>query len=430
MEINRKELARQVELLTVRTDKFKTGVFSVTLAVPMKKETAAANALIGDVLYRGCRRYPDIESISLATDELYGASVGPSVRQRGESQCVCFSASFIDDRYALDGTAVLEPVLELMGELLFDPVTEKGIFREEYVRSEGLNLADQIRARKNEKRGWAIFRLTQEMCAGEAYALDKLGTAEEAEGITARELWDRYQALLKEARVIFYYGGAASPERVEEAVRASFAPLITDREADLSCTVKSGPEGDVRRVTEGMDVAQGQLTLGFRTGGVTMDHPDFPALLVCNAAYGATPNSRLFLNVREKLSLCYYASSLMDKIKGLLVVSSGVEFEKFPVAEEEILAQLDSIRRGELTEEELTAARKTVVSSLRSCLDSQGRLEDHWTTQLLAGRSLRGPDELVDGVERVSGEDVRRVAECLRLDTVYRLTGKEEAACG
>lgn len=425
MEVFRKPLAENVDFLSIRTDKFKTGVFSVSLAVPLRRETATANALVGDVLYRGCRRYPNIEAISLAADELYGTSLGPSVRQRGESQCVCFSASFIDDRYALDGTAVLESALALVGELLLDPVTENGIFRDDYVKSEGLNLADQIRARVNEKRGWSIFRLTQEMCAGEPYALDKLGDAEEAENMTADVLWERYHTLLKEAKVVFYYGGAASPERVEEAIRDSFAPLITDRSVKLACVVKDKPAGGVREVTDYMDVTQGKLALGFRTGGITADHPDYPALLVCNALYGATPNSRLFMNVREKLSLCYYAGSMMDKLKGLMVVSSGVEFEKFGVAKEEILAQLDAVRRGDFAEEELVGAVRAVTASLQTCLDSQGRLEDHWVTQLLSGGAEQGPETLIGPVERVTAADVSRVAGLLSLDTIYYLTGKE-----
>ena len=425
MEITCTQLARRVELICVRTDKFKTGVFSVTLAVPLKAETATANALVGDVLYRGSRKHPDIESISLATDELYGASLGPSVRQRGESQCIGFSASFLDDRYALDGTAVLEPVLELMGELLLDPLTENGIFREDFVRGEGANLADQIRARVNDKRSWSIFRLTQEMCAGEPYALDKLGNADEAENMTAGHLWEQYQTLLREARVIFYYGGAAPAQRVETAVKSSFAPLITHRDTRLSCSVTAAPEGEVRRVIDEMDVSQGKLALGFRTGGITAQHPDYPALLVCNALYGGTPNSKLFLNVRERLSLCYYASSVMDKLKGIMVVSSGVEFEKFSVAENEILAQLDAVRRGDMSESELTAAKRAVVASFQTCLDSQGRLEDHWTTQAISGGALEGPDRFVESVEQVSAEDVMRVAGQIQLDTVYRLSGKE-----
>jgi predicted Zn-dependent peptidase len=425
MEVFRRSLAEGVELVSVRTDKFKTGVFSVSLVLPMQEEHMTATALFGDVLYRGSRLHPDIESISLATDELYGASVGPFVRQRGESQCVGFSASFLDDRYALDGNAVLEPVLALMGELLLDPATEGGVFREEFVRSEGANLADQIRARVNDKRGWSVFRLTQEMCAGEAYALDKLGRAEDAENMTAQRLWERYQTALKQGKVVFYYGGSASPERVEEAVRASFAPLLTDRDVELTCSVKAKAEGHVREVVDRMDVTQGKLALGFRTGGIVAGHPDYPALLVCNAMYGGTTNSKLFLNVREKLSLCYFASSMMDKLKGLLVVSSGVEFEKFQVAKEEILAQLDAVRRGDFTQEELTAAKQALTGSLSACLDSQGRLEDHWTTQAVSGGEMTGPETLIEPVEAVTAEDVCRAARSIQLDTVYYLTRKE-----
>ena len=426
MEMFHRSLADGVELITVRTDQFKTGVFSATLAAPLAAETATGNALLGDVLYRGSRSHPDMEAISLAEDELYGASVGPGIRQRGESQCVAFSGSFIDDRYSLDGAAVLESALALTGELLLDPVTEKGVFREDYVKSEGANLADQIRARVNEKRGWSIFRLIQEMCAGEAYALDKLGDAEQAGQMTAQALWARYQALRSEARVVFYYGGAAGPDRVEEAVRESFAPLIVPREGALACQVKARPDGPVRQVTDRMEVTQGKLAMGFRTGGITLGHPDYPALLVMNALYGGTSTSKLFLNVRERLSLCYFASSMLDKLKGVMVVSSGVEFDKLDLAQEEILAQLEAVRRGDFTAQELEAARRAVSSSLRSLPDSQGRLEDYWTTQLLSGRRLEGPDALLAPVEKVGADDVVRAARAVELDTVYRLMGKEE----
>ena len=427
MERIHKELAPGVELLCVRTDKFKTGLFSVSLVTPLRQETATAHALISDVLYRGSEKYPDIEAISVATDELYGASVGPSVRQRGESQSVCLSASFIDDCYALDGTGVLEPTLELLGDLLLHPVTENGVFREDFVRMEGVNLADQIRARINEKRSWSLFRLTQEMCAGEAYALDKLGSAEEAETISPERLWECYRNLLSRARVIFYYGGSADAGRVEEAVRASFGPLLTPREMKTDCLVLAEPAGEVREVTDRLDVTQGKLAMGFRTGGVTMGHPDYPAMLVFNALYGGTTNSRLFLHVRERLSLCYFASSMLDRIKGLMVVSSGVEFDKFSVAREEILAQLEEVCQGNFTEEELEAARQAILSGLRSGVDSQGRMEDYWVTQMLGGGELTAMDELAAPVERVTAADVMRVARGMRLDTVYYLSGKEEA---
>lgn len=424
MEMFHRPLADGVELVSVRTDKFKTGVFSVSLAVPMAAETVTGNALLGDVLYRGSRTHPDIEAISRATDELYGASVGPGVRQRGESQCVCFSGSFIDDRYSLDGTAVLEPALALTGELLLDPDTADGAFRTDYVAGEGANLADQIRARVNEKRGWSIFRLTQEMCAGEAYALDKLGDAEQAEHMTAAALWQRYQALLGQARVVFYYGGAAHPDRVEEAVRASFAPLIRPRLGKLECQVKARPDGPVRQVEDRMDVTQGKLAMGFRTGGVTCWEEEYPAMAMCNAVFGGTTLSKLFMNVREKLSLCYYASSTLEKMKGLILVSSGIEFDKFQQARDEILHQLEEIRQGNMEDWELEGTRRTMIGAHLATLDVQDRQEDFWLGQTAAGLET-GIEELVAQLEQVTREQVAQAAQKLELDTIYFLKGTE-----
>lgn len=426
MERFHKTLAEGVELVMTQTKQFKTGVFSVTLTTPLQEDTATAYALIPDVLYRGSRTHPNIESLSAATDELYGASLGPAVRQRGESQSVGFQCSFIDDHYALDGMAVLEPALALVGEILLDPYTVDGVFDAEFVSSEGSNLADRIAARINDKRSWSIFRLVQEMCSQERYAVDKLGDAQRARAMTAGELWRHYQTLLAHSHVTFYYGGSAELDRVEQAITRSFAPLLQDRQAPVECQVVAKPEHEqVREVTDVLDVTQGKLALGFRTGGIAVNHPQLPALLVCNALYGGTAHSKLFINVREKMSLCYFASSLLDKIKGLMVVSSGVEFSKFSVAKEAILSQLEAIRQGEFTEEEMQAAIRSVVNALVSRKDSQGLMEDDCVTTSLTGGDPTQVDDLAQQVEQVRKEHVVAVAQVLALDTIYYLTGEE-----
>ena len=158
-----------------------------------------------------------------------------------------------------------------------------------------------------------------------------------------------------------------------------------------------------------------------------MGHPLYPALLVCNALYGGTAHSKLFRNVREKLSLCYFASSMLDTIKGLMVVSSGVEFVDFGRAEQAILDQLEAVRRGEFTSEEHTAAIRAVINGLVSRKDSQGQMEDDCVTQLLACGQWTDPKKLAKDVERVTPQQVSQMAQIIELDTVYRLTGREGA---
>ena len=215
-------------------------------------------------------------------------------------------------------------------------------------------------------------------------------------------------------------------ERVEQAIAAAFAPLLQGREAPVMCQVLARPVHEaVQEVTDVLEVTQGKLALGFRTGGIAVNHPQLPALMVCNALYGGTAHSKLFTNVREKMSLCYFASSLLDKIKGLMVVSSGVEFSKFSVAKDAILAQLDAIRRGEFAQEELQAAIRSVVNALTSRKDSQGLMEDDCVTVALTGGDPTDVDDMARRVEQVTRQDVVNVAQGLALDTVYYLTGEE-----
>ena len=423
--MSRQKLMDRVYLTCIPSEKFKTSFLSAQIAAPLEKETAGCNALMVNVLSRGTVRCPDMASIGRELDLLYGARLEPTVRKKGENQLFGFVASCIDDRFLPKGEKLLEKLTDLLGEFFCMPVTRGGRLLEAYVESERENLADMIRSDINDKRAYAARRLLEEMCAGERYAVDKLGDGAQAKAMTAEALWTAYQALLPAAKVTFYYGGSAGPERVEEAVRRSFAPLLTGRTAPVDCQVEPEPRGPVRTVVDSLDVTQGKLAMGFRTGGITMGSGGYPALLVCNALYGGSANSKLFLNVREKMSLCYYASSMLDKVKGLMVVSSGVEFAQFDRAQEAILDQLEAVRRGDFTQEELTAAIRTVTGSLRGRQDSQGQMEDDRLTGVLFHAAAGEDGELIKAVEAVTADQVAGAAQKLKLDTIFRLTGKE-----
>ncbi|MGM9607721.1 MAG: EF-P 5-aminopentanol modification-associated protein YfmF [Oscillospiraceae bacterium] len=425
MDVLQKELLPGVTLTALRTDKFKSSCLSLTLLAPMDAQTVTANALLPSVLRRGSQAHPDTRSLSAALDDLCGGTLEVSVRRQGETQCVGFVGSFLDDAFSPDGTPILESAAALMGELLLRPVTENGVFRADYVSGEGRNLADRIRAQINDKRQYAIKRLTEQMCEGEPYGLDKLGFADEAAAVTPQQLWEHYQALLRTAPIALYYCGSAPVERVEKALTDALSGLPERAVVQLpACTAVARPVEKVRYFEDALDVTQGKLALGWRTGGITIRSGEYPALLVLNAVYGGTTTSKLFMNVRERLSLCYFASSLLDKQKGLMLVSSGIEFDKVDQAREEILAQFRACVQGDFTGQELEAARRAVVSSLTACEDSQGLLESYWQTQAAAGQ-CRKPDELIQAVEQVTAEQVVQVATKMELDAVYFLKGKE-----
>ena len=362
---------------------------------------------------------------SAALDELYGGAIEPAVRKRGETQCLGFVASFLDDAYALKGEKILEPAADLLGELLLNPYTQSGVFASDYTAGEKANLIDRIRAQINDKRTYATQRLAQEMCKYEAFGVDKLGDESRVSAITPESLWERYQTLLREAQVEVYYCGSASPDRVAEALKGALDRLpVNENRVDPECSVRvsAGPEPIV--VEEEMDVSQGKLTMGFRTGGLTCWEEEFPALFLCVAVFGGTTLSKLFMNVREKLSLCYYASATLEKMKGLVLVSSGIEFDKYQTAKDEILAQLEAVRQGEIEDWELEGSRRTLIGACQATLDDQGRQEEYWMGQTAAGLEL-APEEFAAQLEAVTREQVSAAARKLELDTIYFLKGKE-----
>lgn len=426
MDMIRKKLGAGVFLTAIQTDKFKSASLSVTFLAPLTAKTASVNALVPFVLRRGCQGTPTMGAVSARLEELYGGVLEPVVRKRGETQCLGLIGSFLDDAYTLEGESVLEPAAALLERLVLEPVTEEGVFREEYVAGERENLLQAIRSQMNDKRSYATLRLVQEMCREEAYGVDKLGSAEDAAAITAPGAWNAYRELLAHAPVELHYCGSADPERVEKALAGLAAGLEPLRRElwPMECRVDAGA-GARREVVDHLDVTQGKLTMGFRTGGVSIWSEDYPALLVFNALYGGTATSKLFLNVREKLSLCYYASSNLESLKGLVVVSSGVEFDKMAEAQAEILAQLESVKSGDFTDAELTSAKQAVINIYQSALDSRASLEQYWLSAAVTG--LREtPQELIARLEQVTAEAVAAVARGTELDTVYRLMGKEE----
>lgn len=421
LEATRTRLADGVFLTFLPARKFKTSVISAQFVVPLRRDTVSANALLPSVLRRGTVTCPDMGALSAKLDKLYGARIDGTVRKKGEAQCVGFVASLIDDRYAPGGEKLLEPVADLLGELVCDPATERGRFVASYFDSEKTNLINAIRSILNDKREYADSRLLQEMCAGEPYGIPRLGSQQDAEKLQLQKLYAQYQNLIASSRLELFYIGSAGQTRVEQALLSAFSSLPRDAVQNIPPAEPHTPPQEPRTVRDRLDVTQGKLGMGFSCGS-----DDYPALLLGNTLFGGSSNSKLFLNVREKLSLCYYASSLYHRRKGLITVSSGIEFENYQRAFDEICAQLEAVREGRLEDWELDAARSTLLNAYASMGDSQGRLENFCLGQAASGLS-ETPEELAQKVREVTLERICRAMESARLDTVYFLEGKEDA---
>lgn len=421
MNIVRTKLADGVYLTCLPARKFKTGLLSAQFITPLRRENAAANALVPAVLRRGTVRFPDMELLSAELDRLYGAQISYTVRKKGESQCVGFVASFIDDSFVPGGEKILEPVAALLGELICEPVTRSGRFLPAYVDGEKENLVDAIRGVLNDKRDYADLRLLQEMCGVEPYGISRLGDEASVQKLHMAKLYAHYSTLIASSRLELFYSGSAQPERVEQALLEALATLPRENVAELRLPEKHVPRAEPLVVQEALDVTQGKLGMGFACTG-----ENDTALLLGNTLFGGSSNSKLFLNVREKLSLCYFASSVYHRSKGLITVSSGIEFENYQRAYDEILAQLKMVQEGRLEDWELEGARSTLLNSYATLGDSQARLENYFLGQTATGTD-ETPEEQARQIRETTLDAIVEAMNTVSLDTVYFLKGKEAA---
>ena len=419
MKLCRTELQQGVALNTVTTDRFKTAFFTVNLFVPLQKETASAYSLLTDVLMRGTESYPTMQALNQKQDTLYSLGLGAFVQKKGEAQVVTFELTAIDDSFAFDGMEILGEGMKLMRELIFRPYTEQGLFKAEYVEQEKKNLCDDIRGRINNKTAYARNRCVEIMCEGEAYAVDHGGDPEDVNALTPASLWEAYEGLLAKARVEMFYVGRKGEEEVASLCKTylQFAP----REAVFPKTTLGALPKESRTVIEQMRISQCKMTLGFRTE-YALQEGNFPAMALFNEVFGGSPNSRLFMNVREKQSLCYYCSSFPDGLKGLLMVVSGIEQKNKQKTLDAVLEQLEDLKQGHIDPLELENARRSLRNGYREITDSPAAIASWYLGRISTGR-YDSPEEAIAAMEQVSAEDVVTVANSICLDTVYFLEG-------
>ena len=264
-----------------------------------------------------------------------------------------------------------------------------------------------------------LARLLREMCAGEPYGVSRLGDERTAEKLQMKKLYAQYGELISTARLELIYIGSAQLDRVRQALAAAFSTLPRDGIRDIAPSAPHPARTEVRVVTEEMDVTQGKLGMGFSCGS-----DDYSAVLLGNTLFGGSSNSKLFLNVREKMSLCYYASSAYHRQKRLITVSSGIEFADYQRAYDEILRQLEAVQKGQLEDWELGGARSTLLNAYASMGDSQGKLENFYLGQAATGQA-ETPEVLAQEVRTVSPQRIFEAMQTVSLDTVYFLKGKE-----
>lgn len=417
-------LSEGAEGLFIKNERFNTTSVSFNFYLPLSADTAAAYALLPFILTTCGAEYPDFSVLNFKLSRLYGARLEASAEKLGDFQLLRMRISVINDKYTFDSESLLKRAIDMLLSLIFKPKTENGAFCEEDLSREKRKAIEHIKGEISEKRIYAKNRLIEEMYKGSAYGVPKCGTVEDVEKITGESLYKAWEDMLKKAFVRVQVIGASIPPRLFETVAESFENVNRCDVTDCKTSKPTAAVEEPNEVAERMAVKQGKLVMGFSSDMYGDDDVSLP-LMVATDIFGGGPYSRLFANVREKMSLCYYCSASAVRQKGLVTVDSGVEAENAEKAQKEILAQLDAVKKGEFTDFEFEASLKSLRDSLNSYNDSQVLL-DTWYALKAGNRTLYSPEEIADKIAEITREDIVNAAKGIKLHTVYKLLPKEE----
>ena len=417
------ELADGMRLFWLPTDKFKTVTFKLYIHQDLQEDLATKTALLPSVLERGTQRLPDRISLRRELEDLYGAELSTDVGKKGERHLMEISLEMVHEDY-LGEKDLLRRGLEIMEDLLSDPLVEDGGFRSDYVEQEKVQLAQEIKSLINNKVSYALERCLQEMCREERFGIYKLGKLQDLDQIDPQQLYAYSREMISRNPMDLYLVGLQQQEEAESIVKDVFA---FDRQSPLReitpTQVYRNQTREIITTEESMPVNQGNLVLGYRTN-IPYDHELYYPLVMCNGILGGFPHSKLFQNVREKASLAYFVFSRLERHKGVMVNAAGIDPAHYQQALDIMQEQLTSITKGEISREEMENTRIGLINQLRSQLDNPNSLISFYLDADIGGRR-HGFSDVMEKIQQVTPEQVVEAASKIQLDTVYFLRGEE-----
>lgn len=408
-----------VSLNVINTDKFKTAMIFFSLRTPKIKSIAADRLLLPGILRRGTLEYPSAAQLNLELDTLYASTVEIKLSHLGKNDLLTFSAEMLDNSFVTDGTDILDGVVKIISEMILRPITEGDCFPADTVKKERANVLDSLKSEINNPKTYAAARCA-ELLHGEdpdsSSIAELLKNVEKADGASTYRV---YKSILNNAALDIYYVGALDSEQVAGSVKKHFANFKSN--ATPAIPVSAERFIKLKEVTEPFPVSQSKLSLGFRVGVCSKDEGYYAAILF-NEIFGGSPASKLFMNVRERLSLCYYCSSHYDSYFGNITVSSGVDKANTELAKAEILAQLEDMKAGKISETEFSAAKLAFEHYCRQTYDYPFDIFTFYRSRGVLGVETT-LEEHLKNITAVTLDEVIAIARSVTLDTVYLLEG-------
>ena len=416
--INRRKIADGVYFSSITDKRYKKNLISVAFSTQLSEDTATENVIVPVLLTKCNSKLPTYKAFNNKMSRLYASGIGGTAGRQYDLQTISFGAYYLDDIYALSGEKMTGIMTDILIDCLTSPVTENGVFSEKFVELEKKTVIDNIETAINDKRSYAIERAMKTICKGEPASVCSYGTVEKAKLITSDSAYKAYRRMLETMPCEIICTGCSDFDGVAEKFAAAFEK-IGRHDIENTTIALSHVKTQTEEVTERLTVNQSKLVLGFKSHS-----DDDAALVLLQKIFGGTTSSKLFRNVREKMSLCYYCSAARNDLKGIMLVNSGVENENIEKTKEAVIDQLEEIKNGNFTNEDINFAEMAIKNDFKSVADSAGNVSN-WYFDCIRKNDIVTPEEKLGRYLGVSKERIIAAAKSMVLDSVYVLTGNE-----
>lgn len=406
----------------IKSTKFKVSQISFTFFYPLKEELVSGFSLLISVLSDSCNKFKNFRDLNKYLEETYGACIDYDIFKVGSYHAISLSVSALDDQFTIEKGQNICKMVDLLCELIFNPLVSNKTFDENIVSRRKEEIIELINEQMSDKRTWSIIRCNQEMFKDEPCGVSKYGSIENIEKLDGKKLFDFYKKSIESSRIKIVMIANSDYHESFEKIKSHFEKIDRKVISQFEPLSKKIPSS-VNEISEKMNVQQCKLVMGFRTPYIS-SLEDTHAMKLASAIYGGIPTSKLFMSVREKYNLCYYCSSRFDSSTGVLYVESGIEEENAQKAKDEILNQLDLIKKGNLSDEEVSEAKNFIIQSAQKISDSINRMCDWYTLKYPANDS-ETPEEFESKIKEVSKKDIISCLSNMHLDTVYMITKEE-----
>ena len=420
MQYQDKEIKNGIKIHKINTNKFKTNLIAVFLTTELSRENVTKNALISTILRRGSRNMHSQEEISKQMEDMYGASFDCGLDKIGDNQVLKFYIETINDNFIpQQKEKMLKTALEKILEIVFNQYLEKGEFKKEYIEQEKNTVKQRIEGKIDNKARYALNRCIEEMYKDEPYGLYKFGYVEDLDAIDGKNLYEYYQELIKNCKIDILVSGIL-PDNIEEIISENENIKILQERQPRYIMPKLVAKNTEKKnvITESMEVTQGKLVLGLDIK-LENEKQKYDALLY-NSILGGTANSKMFQNVREKAHLAYVASSSYIRQKSNIFINCGIEISNYEKALEIVKKQIEDMRKGDFTEEDIENSKKGIISTIDLIEDEQDTGITYYFGQELSNNKIH-PEEYKEIVQKVKKEDIVKIANSVSIDTIYFL---------